>query len=44
VEDIKEIFPTLGPYDLRQTFDKLGYALKMTDIQAALGIEQLKKA
>lgn len=39
----KELFPTLGPYDVRQTFDKLGYALKMTDIQAAIGIEQLKK-
>jgi len=39
----KEISPKLGPFDVRQTFDKLGYALKMTDLQAAIGIEQLKK-
>lgn len=39
----KEISPELGPFDVRQTFDKLGYALKITDLQAALGIEQLKK-
>lgn len=39
----KEISPELGPFDVRQTFDKLGYALKITDLQAAIGIEQLKK-
>jgi len=39
----KEISPKLGSFDVRQTFDKLGYALKTTDLQSALGIEQLKK-
>jgi CDP-6-deoxy-D-xylo-4-hexulose-3-dehydrase len=39
----KVISPELGAYDVRQTFDKLGYGLKITDLQAAIGIEQLKK-
>jgi CDP-6-deoxy-D-xylo-4-hexulose-3-dehydrase len=33
----------LGYFDIRQTFDRVGYALKMTDIQGAIGTEQLKK-
>lgn len=39
----KELFPELGPFDIRQTYDKLGYGLKITDIQAAIGLEQLNK-
>lgn len=39
----KVISRKLGLFDVRQTFDKLGYALKTTDLQSALGIEQLKK-
>jgi CDP-6-deoxy-D-xylo-4-hexulose-3-dehydrase len=39
----RNMFPSLGQFDIRQTFDKLGYALKMTDVQAAMGIEQLRK-
>lgn len=35
--------PILGKYDTRQLFSRLGYNLRMTDIQAAMGIEQLKK-
>lgn len=42
-ERYKEISKKLGSFDIRQTFDKLGYALKTTDLQSALGIEQLKK-
>jgi len=42
-ERYKEIYEELGPFDIRQTYDKLGYSLKMTDLQAALGVEQLKK-
>lgn len=42
-ERYKEISPKLGLFDVRQTFDKLGYALKTTDLQSAIGIEQLKK-
>jgi CDP-6-deoxy-D-xylo-4-hexulose-3-dehydrase len=33
----------LGPFDVRQTFTDIGYSLKMTDLQAAIGREQLKK-
>jgi CDP-6-deoxy-D-xylo-4-hexulose-3-dehydrase len=33
----------LGRYDTRQIFYRLGYNVRMTDIAAALGIEQLKK-
>jgi CDP-6-deoxy-D-xylo-4-hexulose-3-dehydrase len=33
----------LGYFDIRQTFDRIGYALKMTDMQGAIGTEQLKK-
>jgi len=39
----KLVSDDLGYFDVRQTFDRVGYALKMTDIQAAIGIEQLKK-
>ncbi len=36
--------PGLGePYDHRYTFTEIGYNLKMTDIQAAIGIPQLAK-
>ena len=34
---------TLKNYDLRFIFDKLGYNVRITDIIAAIGIEQLKK-
>lgn len=33
----------LGYYDVRNTYVRLGYNVRMTDIAAALGIEQLKK-
>lgn len=35
--------PVLGYYDTRYIFDRLGYNVRMTDIAASLGIEQLKK-
>ena len=35
--------PVLGKYDARYIFDRLGYNVRMTDIAAALGIEQFKK-
>ena len=35
--------PVLGYYDTRYVFDRLGYNVRMTDIAASLGIEQLKK-
>jgi len=33
----------LGHYDLRYCFDRLGFNVRMTDLAAAIGIEQLKK-
>jgi CDP-6-deoxy-D-xylo-4-hexulose-3-dehydrase len=42
-ERYREMYEELGPFDIRQTYDKLGYSLKLTDLQAALGIEQLRK-
>jgi len=33
----------LKEYDVRYVFDRLGYNLRMTDVTAAFGIEQLKK-
>ncbi len=33
----------LGKYDTRYVFNRLGYNVRMTDIAAAMGIEQLKK-
>lgn len=33
----------LGEYDVRYIFDRLGYNFRMTDIEASIGIEQLKK-
>ena len=33
----------LTDYDVRYVFDRLGYNLRMTDVMAAFGIEQLKK-
>lgn len=33
----------LGKYDTRYIFNRLGYNVRMTDIAASLGIEQLKK-
>jgi CDP-4-dehydro-6-deoxyglucose reductase, E1 len=33
----------LTDYDVRYVFDRLGYNLRMTDVTAAFGIEQLKK-
>ncbi|HEY4504744.1 MAG TPA: DegT/DnrJ/EryC1/StrS family aminotransferase [Candidatus Paceibacterota bacterium] len=35
--------PVLGKYDARYIFERLGYNVRMTDIAAALGIEQFKK-
>ncbi|MFH1850454.1 MAG: aminotransferase class I/II-fold pyridoxal phosphate-dependent enzyme [archaeon] len=35
--------PVLANYNIRQVFLRLGYALKMTEMQAAFCIEQLKK-
>jgi CDP-6-deoxy-D-xylo-4-hexulose-3-dehydrase len=35
--------PGLGPYDHRYLFTEIGYNLKITDIQAALGVAQLEK-
>jgi len=35
--------PILGNYDTRYVFERLGYNVRMTDIAASLGIEQLKK-
>ncbi len=35
--------PILGEYDTRYVFSRLGYNVRMTDIAASLGIEQLKK-
>ena len=35
--------PVLGNYDTRQLFARLGYNLRMSDIEAALGLAQLKK-
>lgn len=35
--------PVLGNYDERYIFTRVGYNLRMTDIAASLGIEQLKK-
>ena len=34
---------TLKDYDERYVFENIGYNLRMTDIAASLGIEQLKK-
>jgi CDP-6-deoxy-D-xylo-4-hexulose-3-dehydrase len=33
----------LTEYDVRYVFDRLGYNMRMTDVTAAFGIEQLKK-
>jgi len=33
----------LKEYDVRYVFDRLGYNMRMTDVAAAFGIEQLKK-
>lgn len=33
----------LTDYDVRYVFDRLGYNMRMTDVTAAFGIEQLKK-
>jgi CDP-6-deoxy-D-xylo-4-hexulose-3-dehydrase len=33
----------LGKYDVRYIFNRLGYNVRMTDITASMGIEQLKK-
>jgi len=33
----------LGRYDKKYIFDRLGYNLRMTDLQASFGIEQFKK-
>jgi CDP-6-deoxy-D-xylo-4-hexulose-3-dehydrase len=33
----------LGDYDLRYVFSELGYSLKLTEFQAAMGSEQLRK-
>jgi len=45
--DNSERFPfvndDLKEYDVRYVFDKLGYNLRMTDLEASIGIEQLKK-
>jgi len=38
-----EISKKLGRFDIRQTFTNLGFAFKVTDLQSAIGIEQLKK-
>ena len=35
--------PVLKNYDARYIFTRLGYNMRMTDIEASLGIEQLKK-
>lgn len=35
--------PILKNYDARYIFTRLGYNMRMTDIEASLGIEQLKK-
>lgn len=35
--------PVLGNYDTRQLFSRIGYNMRLSDIEAALGIEQLKK-
>jgi len=35
--------PILRGYDARYIFTRLGYNMRMTDIEASLGIEQLKK-
>ena len=35
--------PQLGEYDVRYVFERLGYNFRMTDIEASIGIEQLKK-
>lgn len=36
-------FPLLGDYDHKYTFSEIGYNLKATDLQAAIGISQLRK-
>jgi len=36
-------YPKLGEYDKRYVFERIGYNLRMTDFQAAIGIEQLQK-
>lgn len=36
-------FGNLGDYDSRYVFERLGYNLRMTSLQAAIGLEQLKK-
>lgn len=45
--DKSEKFPfvnkELGEYDVRYVFDRLGYNMRMTDIEASIGLEQLKK-
>lgn len=33
----------LGEYDVRYIFERLGYNVRMTDIEASIGIEQLRK-
>ncbi len=33
----------LGTYDVKYVFERLGYNLRMTDLQASFGIEQFKK-
>lgn len=35
--------PVLGEYDPRYVFERLGYNVRMTDIAASFGIEQLRK-
>ncbi len=45
--DFSQRFPfvneRLGEYDVRYVFDRLGYNVRMTDIEASIGLEQLKK-
>lgn len=33
----------LGLFDMRMTFDRIGYNMKITDLQSSIGVEQLKK-
>jgi CDP-6-deoxy-D-xylo-4-hexulose-3-dehydrase len=43
VKRYKLISKRLGLFDTRMTFVRLGYNMRMTDLQAAIGVEQLKK-